>query len=123
MFIHHRRVAGIIYLQIDGEQIRAKGSFEYLLSGVKNESIPNADGTVGIGGAFVPGYIKGTIPNYNETDHAALKFCEGVTVTLELANGKIIVAKDAVQTDESVGNVESGEFTLQFDSENVEEVR
>ncbi len=123
MPIHPRRVAGIIYLEIDGEQTRAKGSFEYLLSGVKNESIPNADGTVGIGGAFAAGYIKGTIPNYNETDHAGLKFLEGVTVTLELANGKVIVAKDAVQVDESVGSVESGEFPVQFDSENVEEVR
>ncbi len=37
--------------------------------------------------------------------------------------GAIIVAKDAYQVDESVGSVESGEFPVQFDSENVEEVR
>ncbi len=123
MFVHPRRVAGTIYLEIDGEQVRAKGSFEYSLSGVKNESIPNADGTAGIGGAFAVGYIKGTVPNYNDTDHGRLKSLEGVTVTLQLANGKVIVAKDAWQVDESVGNVESGEFPIQFDSENVEEVR
>ncbi len=123
MDVHPRRVAGTIHLEIDGEQVRAKGGFEYLLSGVKNESIPNADGTIGIGGAFAAGHIKGTIPNYNETDHGKLKNLEGVTVTLHLANGKVIVAKDAVQVDESVGSAESGEFPVQFDSENVEEVR
>jgi hypothetical protein len=123
MAIHPRRVAGIIFVKIDGDQIAAKGSFEYKLSGFKNESIPNANASLGIGGAWSGGYIKGTIANYNETDHRAIKEAEGVTVTLELGNGKVIVAKDAFQTDEAVGSVENGEIPIQFDSENVEEIR
>lgn len=113
----------MIFVKIDGDIIPAKGSFEYRLSGEQKEAIPNADGSIGIGGKFVEGYIKGTIANYNGVDHDRLKSAEGVTVTLEQANGKVVVAKDAFQTDESVGNVESGEFPIQFSSETVEEIR
>lgn len=123
MAVHPKRVAGIIFVQVDGEQIEAKGSFEYRLSGLQNEAIPNANGSMGLGGKFVEGYISGTISNYNSTDHAGLKDLEGVTVTLQLGNGKVIVAKDAAQTDESIGNVEAGEFPIHFSSERVEEMR
>lgn len=123
MAIHPRRVAGIIFIKIDGDQVSGRGDFEYRLSGLQNSAIPNADGTVAIGGQYLEGYIKGNISNYNETDHGDLKGLEGVTVTLELGNGKVIVAKDAFQVDESVGNVSEGQFTLHFCSENVEEVR
>ena len=123
MAIHPKRTAGIIFVKIDGDQMPAKGSFEYKLSGLHSEAIDNADGSMALGGKYEHGYIKGTISNYNEIDHAVLKNAEGVTVTLELGNGKVIVAKDAAQTDEAIGAVEGGEFPVQFDSESVEEVR
>ena len=123
MAVHPRRVAGIIFVKVDGEQVSANGDFEYRLSGLQNEALPNADGSVGIGGKYVEGYIKGNIANYNATDHGKLKNLEGVTVTLELANGKVVVAKDAFQVDEAVGSVSSGNFPIQFSSETVEEIR
>ena len=103
--------------------MEARGSFEYRLSGNQNESIPNADGSTSIGGKWVDGYIKGEIANYNKTDHKGLKDMEGVTITLHLANGKVILAHDAFQVDESVGNVETGSFPVEFHSDVVEEVR
>lgn len=123
MSVHAKRVAGTISCMVDGEEVTARGSFEYRLSGVQNESIPNANGTMSIGGKFVEGYIKGEIANYQSTDHKWLKDFEGGTIQLLLATGKVIVARDAVQVDESVGNVEQGSFPVQFNSDDVEEVR
>ncbi|MDR2390912.1 MAG: phage tail tube protein [Planctomycetota bacterium] len=120
---HPRRVAGIIFVKIDGEQVPARGSFEFRLSGVQNETVDNADGTTGIGGAFHGGYIKGTLSNYNSIDLRKFREMEGVTVTLELANDKVVIAKDAYQVDEMAVNVETGEAPIQFDSDNVEEMR
>ena len=120
---HSRRVAGTIYFQINGDLVPARGSFEYRLSGTKNESIPNADGSTSIGGSFNDGYIKGNVANYRDVNHKAIKEAEGVTVTLQLANDKVIIARDAFQTDECVVNVETGEFPVELHSDNVEETR
>lgn len=121
--VHARRVAGLIQIDMDGEQLSVRGSVEYRLSGVQNEAIDNANGTMAVGGKWVSGYIKMSISNYMDTDHETLKNAEGVTITFRGANGKAVVGKDCVQVDESVGNAETGEFPLQFASENVEEVK
>lgn len=121
--IHSKRAAGIIYVKIDGDQIPARGAFTYKLSGEKKEYATNSDGSGYFTGKPEAGFIKGAITNLSSVDHEKLKNAEGVTVTLELGNGKVIAAKDAVQTDAMEGNSETGEIPIQFDSDVVQENR
>lgn len=121
--VHSKRSAGIIYVKQDGEQIPARGKFTYKLSGEKKEYGDNADGSGYFTGKAEHGFIKGTLTNYNSIDHETLKNGEGVTVTLELGNGKVITAKDAVQVDAMEGDSETGEIPIEWNSDTVQEIR
>lgn len=121
--VHSKRAAGIIYVKVDGNQIPARGSFTYALSGEKKEYGMNADNTGYITGKPEAGYIKGVITNFQSVDHESIKNAEGVTVTLEQGNGKVISAKDAVQVDLSEGNAETGELAVEWRSDSVQEIK
>lgn len=121
--IHSKRAAGIIYVKIDGEQIPARGSFTYRLSGEKKEYECNADGSGYITGKAEPGFIKGNITDLSEVDIEKIRDAEGVTVTLEKANGKVVSAKDAIQVDAMEGNSETGEIPVEWRSDSVQEIK
>lgn len=121
--VHKKRAAGYVYVKIDGGQIPARGAFTHKLSGLKNEYGMNADGSGYLTGKPESGFIKGTVTDLNEVDRESLKNAEGVTVTLELGNGKVISAKDAVQVDAMEGNSETGEFPIEFQSDSVQEIK
>lgn len=117
------RSAGIIYFKIDGEQLPARGAFTYALSGEQKTYECNANGQGYYTAKATPGYIKGSLTDYNDVDLARIKNAEGVTATLELGNGKIICAHNAVQVDLMEGNSETGELGLELKSDIVEEIR
>lgn len=120
--VHAKRAAGIIYVKVDGELIPARGKFSYKLSGEKKEYGSNADGSGYFTGKAEHGFIKGSVTNLPKVDHEKLRTAEGVTVTLELGNGKVISAKDAVQVDAMEGDSETGEIPIEWDSDSVQEI-
>lgn len=122
MAVHEKRVRGVIYFKIDGEQLAARGSVVYKLSGFQNQTYANVDGSMAIGGAPLLGYIECQLNNYQHIDTATLMGKEGVTVTVDCGNNKIIVAKDAVQVGEMEVNAEDGTMTIRFESDNVFEM-
>lgn len=106
------RVGGTAYLRVDGRQYDVVGDFTYNLGHPMRE--PK------IGAATVHGYIERPQPSVIEgeiTDMRDLKVAdlvrmEGVTVTLELANGKTVVQPDAWYSHE--GNVTTENGNVQF---------
>lgn len=122
MGVHAKRVRGLIFFKIDGVQYEGKGSAEYRLSVFKNEAFANYDNSMSIGGSPKLGYIKCSLNTYQDTDIEKIQGMEAVTVTIEPGNGKMIQAKDAVQTGECGVNPESGEFEVMFESDNVKEL-
>lgn len=117
------RIGGLIFLKVDGQLLKAKGSFTYNLGLPKREAVMDAGG--GVAGykesPQVP-FIEGAITDYAELDLGALLKTKDATVTLDLANGKTIVLRDAYFASEGDATSEEGEVAIRFEGFSAEEV-
>jgi len=116
-------VAGLLELKVNGEIQNAKGSFTYNLGRVKREAIVGADRVHGFKAMPQVPYIEGEITDRADLDLAAFLDIDNATVTLTLANGKVIVLKEAWYAGD--GNVETEEANIgiRFEGMSAEEVR
>lgn len=119
------RVGGILYLKIDGNQLKAKGNFTYNLGIPKRESVMGADGVHGFKETPQPAFIEGEITDHSTLDLAALLKTEEATATLELNNGKVIVLRDAFYAADGNAQTEEGNVQMRLESAtgNAEEIR
>lgn len=117
------RRAGTLFFKVDGTQHDAKGSFTYNLGAPKRDAIVGADAIHGYKEVPQVPFIEGEITDRSDLDLSALLNLDGVTVTLELANGKVILLRDAWYAGE--GNVETEESNIQvrFEGLGGEEVK
>ena len=67
-------------------------------------------------------FLEGIFTDSDETDVAALRDLVDVTVTLTLANGKIIVIEQAVEASDGNGETEEGELTVRFEGKSAREI-
>jgi len=118
-----QRRGGIIFLQINGEIFDAKGNFTYNLGRPMREAIVGADTVHGYKETPQVAFIEGEITDRGTLDLNSLVMLTGATVTLELANGKVIVLRDAWFAGEGTGNTEEGNIAVRFEAQSAEEVR
>ncbi|MEX2630030.1 MAG: phage tail tube protein [Tistlia sp.] len=117
------RRGGIIYFAIDGTQYDAKGNFTYNLGAGKREAIVGADAVHGYKETPQVARIEGEITDSSELALSALIALDGVTVTLELANGKVVVLREAWYAADGDGQTEEGNLQVLFHGKSAEEVR
>lgn len=117
------RVGGIISLKIDGDMQFAKGNFTYNLGRPKKEGIVGADAMHGYKETPQVPFIEGEITDRKEMSLEALLAVEDATITLELANGKVIVVRQAWYAGEGTGNTEEGNVACRFEGMSAEEIR
>ena len=118
------RVGGVIFVKVDGGQLRAKGEFEYNLGVPKREAIVGMDGTHGYKEDPQVSYISGAVTDEPSLDVKALLNTKDATVTLELANGKVIVLKDAWYAEDGAIKTGEGEIPVRFEGlDEAEEIR
>lgn len=115
-----KRVGGLILIKVDGVQFQAKGNFTYRLSIPKKEAVIGSDSFHGYKETPVEGMIEGAITDSENLDLAALQRTVGAVVTLNLANGKTIVCKDAFYSADGEVTTEEGEIQLKFSGETEE---
>lgn len=119
-----QRVGGTINLQIDGENYRAKGEFTYGLGVPKKEAVVGVDGIHGYKETHQVAFCEGEVTDSRELNHINLASLSGVTVTLELGNGKVIVWREAWQAGDASGHTEEGNIDVRFESAGrAEEIR
>ncbi|NDY41250.1 phage tail protein [Dissulfurirhabdus thermomarina] len=116
------RRAGVIYFKVDGTQYAAKGNFTYNLGRPKREAIVGSDGVHGYKEQPQAAYVEGEITDSSDLDLSQLVTLDGVTVTLELANGKTILVRDAWYAGDGTGNTEEGNIGVRFEGLSGEEV-
>lgn len=116
------RRGGIIFVSINGTRIDAKGSFSYNLGRPKREAIVGADGIHDYKEMPQVAFVEGELTDSATLDLAALVSTSGATVTLELANGKVIVLRDAWFAGEGTGNTEEGNVAVRFEGASADEV-
>lgn len=117
------RIGGLISLKINGDIYFAKGNFTYNLGIPRKEGVVGADRVHGYKETPQIPYIEGEITDRRELSLEALQETTDATVTLELANGKVIVLRQAWYASEGVGNTEEGNVECRFEGMSAEEVR
>jgi len=118
----NRRVGGILFIKKDGEQLQAKGAFTYNLGVPEREAVVGSDGVHGFSEMPRVPFIEGAITDSDELDLATLLRTRDSTVTIELANGKTVVLREAWFAGESSPNTETGEIPVRFEGIEGEEV-
>lgn len=117
-----QRRAGSIQLKINGEIFDCKGNFTYGLGRPKREAIVGADAIHGYKEMPQVAFLEGAITDRGTLDLAALVTGRDVTVTLELANGKLIVLRDAWYAGEGSASTEEAEISVRWEGANAEEI-
>lgn len=116
------RRAGTIFFKVDSTQHDAKGSFTYNLGAPKREGMVGADKIHGYKETPQIPYIEGEITDRSDLDVAAMLELDGVTVTLELSNGKVILLRDAWFAAEGNIGTEEANIQVRFEGLSAEEV-
>lgn len=114
----NNRVGGIIEIKLDGRILDAKGDFTYNLGLPRRESVIGMDGVHGYKETPQPAFIEGIITDRDDLDLRGFIDAKDATITLTLANGKIIVLRDAWYANEGTGNTGEGEIPFRFESRN-----
>lgn len=118
----NRRAGGQIFIKVDGEQFQAKGSFTYNLGKEKREAIVGSDQVHGFKALPQVPMIEGAITDSDELNLEALLLIRDATIQLELANGKIIVLRDAWYAADGNVTTEEGEIEVKFEGIDAEEI-
>jgi hypothetical protein len=117
------RIGGIIALKINGDMYFAKGNFTYNLGKPKKEGVVGSDRVHGYKEVPQVPFIEGEITDRNELNLEDLITLDDATVTLELANGKVIMLREGWYAGEGTGNTEEGNIALRIEGMSAEEVR
>lgn len=112
-----KRVAGVVYFKIDGEQLECSGSLQVPLNSVVRESVMGQTKRIGFKETLRAGYIAGAFGF--DADFPIEKVTTGteMTITAELANGKTYVLSNATLVDESDVANDDGTVELRFEGD------
>lgn len=119
----NRRVGGIIFLKVNGELFQAKGEFTYNVNPVKRESVVGQDVVHGFSELPKAIFIEGSITDSDELDLEAFQAIRDATITLELANEKVIVLRESFYAADGDVTTNAGEIQVRFEAISGEEVR
>ena len=117
-----QRRAGIITVQIDGEIMDAKGEFTYNLGQPKRTAIIGVDRVHGFKDEPQVAFIEGKITDRKTLDLQKLVNKTGVTFTLQLAVGKVIVLRDGWYAHEGTASTSEAEIPVRFEGISGEEI-
>lgn len=122
MATNTNRRAGTIFFKADSTQYDAKGSFTYNLGADKREAIVGADKVHGFKETKQVAFIEGEITDRADLDVQKLLELDDVTVTLELANGKTILLRNAWFAGDGNIGTEEANIAVRFEGQSAEEV-
>ena len=108
----NRRVGGIIFVKVDGEQLQAKGEFTYNLGVPKREVVVGSDEVHGFSEKPQAPMLEGAITDSDELDVKTILSLRDSLATLDLANGKTFVLREAFYAGD--GNIKTDEGEIEF---------
>ncbi len=117
------RVAGQIFFKVDGQQYSVKGGMTCNLGRPKREGKRDASYEHYYTEKPQVPFIEGEIIDRKDLDVAKFLDLDGVTVTLELANGKTITLRNAWQAGDGNGGTEEASIAFKLEGKSAEEVR
>ncbi len=115
-------LAGIAYLSIDGKSYMLAGDLKYGVSRYTRETLTGQDKIHGFSEKPHAGFIEGSIRDSGSLTVADINAMRDVTVTLELANGKMIVGRNMWTVEAQEVETMEAKMTVRFEGVSVEEV-
>jgi hypothetical protein len=88
------RLAGTVYLSVDGQTYMLAGDFEYSPALVSRETLTGQDSVHGYSEKPIAPHIAGTLRDSGGLSVASINAMSNVTVVAELANGKTIIGRN-----------------------------
>lgn len=116
------RRAGVIQIQVNGTIFDAAGDFDYNLGKPMTESLIGPSGGQGYKEMPQVPFIEGTIRDSQDLDLAVLLNIRDATITLTLANDKVIVLREARYAAEGKVNTGEAEIEVKFEGESADEI-
>ena len=116
-----RRLAGTAYLFVDGTSYMLAGDFMYSPTKVERETLIGMDAVHGYSEKPAVAYVSGKIRDSGGLKVSSINAMSDVTVTVELANGKTIIARNAWTIEPPVVNTVDGTFDVRWDALSVTE--
>jgi hypothetical protein len=117
------RIAGTAYLKKNGVSLEMKGNWDYSLGLPKNEGMTHTAGVAGYKQMPQIPYLEGELIDRSDLSLKDLCETDGATITLELANGKIIVFRNAWYASDGKAGTEEANITTRFEARQAEEVK
>ena len=117
------RISGTVYLKVNSVLYSAVGAFTYGLGTKKREAKMSTTGVAGFGETHQAAFAEGEIYDSGDLDLRALTEMTDATLTLELANGKVVVLHKAFFAGDGTGNSEEGKIGIRFEAASGEEIR
>lgn len=108
------RVAGVCYIKADGVQLEVKGGVEIPFSNVNRETVMGLAGVAGFKEIAQRPYLKLTAVFTRDFPINTLVGSTNMTITAELANGKVYTLTNAWLEGETVSNGEEGTAEIEF---------
>lgn len=118
----NQRKGGIIQVQTGGVIQDAKGNFTYNLGAPLRSAIVGTDAVHGYMEKPQVAFIEGELTDRGDLDLRALVTAKDITVTLTLANGKVVTLRDAWFAAEGTGNSEEGNIGVRWEGKSADEV-
>jgi len=109
-----QRVAGTMYVKVDGEQLEISGGFECPGMDVKREAVMSATGVAGYKETAIKPYIKMTAVFVAEFPLETLQTNTEMTITCELANGRVYTLSGAFVENEMPAKADDGTIDIEF---------
>jgi len=119
----NRRVGGLLFLKVDSELFQAKGEFTYNINPVKRESVVGVDTVHGFKEEPKVQFVEGAITDSDELDLPGFQAIRDATLTLELANGKVIQLREAFYAADGDVTSSEGEIQVRFEGISGKEIR
>ena len=109
-----QRVAGICYIKIDGEQLEVSGGVECPLLDVKREAVMGLAGVAGYKETAIKHFVKLSAVFTPDFPLDLVRSNTEMTITAELANGKVYTLSGAWLEGESNAKGDDGTVDLEF---------
>lgn len=109
------RVAGTCYIKVDGEQLEVSGGVECPLMEVSRETVMGTNGPAGYKETAQRPFVKVTAVFVRDFPMDKVTKGTDMTVTAELANGKVYTLSGAYLVGEPTAKGDDGLTELEFD--------
>ncbi len=116
------RIAGVAFVKVDGRQFPIRGKWKSNILPYKREGIAGQDSVHGYKEMPRVPTIQGDVSYTQDLSIDDLAKITDATITLELANGKTHVLRNAWWSDESEVDTEEGSFPVKFEGLSGEEI-